>query len=357
MRLFKGKFGMAIPLVAVTAIVISACGSSTSGAGASGNNHKLSPGGLPAPELPNLKVGILEATTAHDLEVAVQEKLFQKYGLNVSLTKFTSEGAEITALLAGSIDVAAGIGVSEDLASQRTGNPLIAVMTEKDNLSDDLYSSKNVHNAAQLKGKAIAVSSFASVTYGEALLGLQFLGLKPSQVTITEVGDDAARRAALIAGSVGASLNDRSEAPQMESQGAHILAPLANQKKYTLPVSDVITTKAFAKKDPNTVLAVVASLIEGTHIFLTKPSVAITAAVNFEKVSQATAKADVDYDVIGWEPVNGISTLSDFKAALQLFVKSEPSLANVQPTSAFENTFEQKLKALGWYSKNHILAP
>jgi NitT/TauT family transport system substrate-binding protein len=304
---------------------------------------------LPTPEVSNVVLGLLQATTGHDAEIAIEQGLFQKYGLNITYHTFSSQGSEVQALQAGQIDIALNIGVAEDIASTLTDSPMVVVEEEKGNLSDNLYSSKNITTGNELIGKSIAVSSFGSVTYGEALIALKVLGLTQQQVTITQVGNDGARRAALAAGSVGASLNDESEKTDMLAAGFHELVPLHDLPNYGLPVGDTITTVAYEQKNPNTVLAVVAALIEGTHIFLTDPNVAIQAAMKFESVDQKTATANVQYDLAGWQPTNGIPRLSDFQAAQALYAKTDPSIATVDLSKTYTTQFTDKLQSLGWY--------
>jgi NitT/TauT family transport system substrate-binding protein len=342
----------ATPLALAAAVILTACGGSPSSSSASVAPGSA-PGTLPKPEVSQVNVGDLQATTAHDAEVALADGLFTKNGLTVNFQTFTSQGSEVTALLAGQIDIALGIGVAEDIASQNTNSQLEVVMTEKDNLSDNLYTSKNVKTAADLKGKSIAISSFGSVTYGEALIAVKQLGLGPSDVTITQVGNDAARRAALFAGSVAGSLNDESELSQMTAGGANVLLRLS-QLNYGLPVSDVVVTKAYAQKNPNVVLAIMASLIDGLHTFLNNPADAEAAAVSFEHVDMATATTNVEADIKGWRPVDGRPILADMQAAQALYVKTETSLANVDIKTTYTTKFVDQLKSLGWYSAKGI---
>jgi NitT/TauT family transport system substrate-binding protein len=303
---------------------------------------------LPTPEVTQVKAGTVPDTTAHDAEVAVEDGLFAKNGLTMTTQMFTTDGQMITALLAGQVDITFTAGVSGPIGSLRTNTPLVVVMMSHDNIPDNLYTAKNVKTAADLKGKSIAISSFGSDTYGEALVMLQQLGLSPSDVTITPIGDDAARRAALTAGSVAGSLNDRAEQPAMTAAGFNVLLA-STDITGKLPVSSVVTTKAYAQKNPNTVLAVVASLLEGLHTFLTNPTDAAQAAVKYEKIDLATATADVQADLPGWTPQNGRPTLAEFQLAQTFFEKTDPALAGVDVSQAFTTQFVDQLVSLGWY--------
>ncbi len=360
------SIGVALGLVACSATPQASTPPATSSLGQSSSTPSASPGNsaspsgsggsavvLPTPEVAQVKLGILNATTNHDVDVAIEDGLFAKNGLTVTYQVFTSESSMVQALLAGQIDVIGATGVSETIGSQKTNSPLVIGMVMEDNITDNLYTSKNVKTAQDLKGKSIAISSFGSSVYGEALIMVKALGLSSSDVTITPIGDDAARRAALAAGTVAGSLNDRGEAAQMTAAGFNVLLP-GSQLTTGLPTGAEITTRAYAQTNPNTVLAVVASLIEGLHSFLTNPADAAQAQAKLWSIDLATATTNVQADLPGWTPQNGRPSLADFQAAQALFVKTDPSLASVDVSQAITTQFVDQLKSLGWYQANGI---
>jgi ABC-type nitrate/sulfonate/bicarbonate transport system substrate-binding protein len=333
---------------AAATVLLTACGTSnaTNGASPSGT----SAAGLPAPETKNIRVGVIETTTAHDFEIAYEQNLFSKYGLTVDVHKFTGDGPLAQALAAGQVDFGldtAGVG---PIASQVTDVPLIVVACNKDNLGDILYSAHNITSANALKGKGIAISSFGSETYGEALIAIKALGLTTNDVTITPIGNDGQRRAALAAGSVGASLNDGSAINEMTALGFNALLSLGSLSN-GLPILNVVTQKSFASKNPNTTLAVAAAMIEGNHIFLTDIQAAVDAAVKYEGADRTKTQALVVTDQAGWHPANGIPLLIDWTAAEQLYAKTDAALSKVDPKSVFTTQYTDQLKSLGWYTK------
>jgi ABC-type nitrate/sulfonate/bicarbonate transport system substrate-binding protein len=222
-------------------------------------------------------------------------------------------------------------------------------MCVQSNIEDDLYTSKNVKTAQDLKGKAIAISSFGATTYGEALIAIKTLGLSPSDVTITQIGDDSARRAALAAGAVAGSMNDKSEHDAMIAAGFNDLL-LGTQMTSGLPTENLIVTKAYAQKNPNTVLNMVAAYTDALHVFRTNPADAIAAAVKVEKTDVATATNNVTYDHAGYAPWDGRMTLLDYQNAQALFAKTEPKLASVDITQVLDTQFTDQLQSLGWYA-------
>ena len=336
---------------AVLVLTIAACGGGVRSGASSSTSHFTSTSSklLPRPELAHVTMGVLVETGIHAAEIAIEHGLFKKYGLNATIDQFTNQSDLDSAMLAGQIDIVLTGAANAIMASQLTDIPTEGIFVGQTDITDNLWVSKSITKPQQLIGKAIAISSFGSTTYGESLITLKALGLKPSQVTITQVGDDAARQAALFSGAVAASFNDRAEEPLMKAHGMHSLFDLANPKHHIgLPSTMAVVTNAFARKNPNTVLAAVAGLLEGTHLFLTKPQLAIQAAVKFEHISYATAKANVDYDLNGWTPDNGIAPLSMWKADEVFFAKLDPSLAAVNLKKTFDAQFLTQLKSIGF---------
>ena len=309
---------------------------------------KLDSVGLPRPELRSIQVGWNVSATSHDVDIARFENLFQKYGVVVRIQQFTSDTTEIDALISGQIKIALNTGTGAVLASQLTSTPLESVFVGQTNITDNLYGAKGITTAQQLIGHAIAVSSFASTTYGEALIALKSLHLTSKQVTITAIGGDSARRAALISGSVGASLNDRAEAPQLLAAGASILLNFTTVKNADLLTGDVTTTKTFAKQDPNTVLAVVAALTEGNHTFLKHPSIAIKAGVAVQGATVAGETQQVQYDLQGFRPDNGYMKLLDWQESRIIYSATDPQLVNVTPSKAYTDQFINELWTSGF---------
>jgi NitT/TauT family transport system substrate-binding protein len=347
----------------VTALAFAACTGtastppSTQPSASTGNSvspsASVATGALPTPELTQVRLGVVDDITDHCGEIAIEDGLFAKNGLKVTTQVFTSDGSMNTALLAGQVDFIFPSGVSQVIGSLRTNSPLLVEFMSQDNITDNLYTTKNVKVPQDLKGKSIAISNFGSDTYGEALIMLRTMGLSVSDVTITPIGDDAARRAALAAGSVAGSLNDRAEHAAMTAAGFNTLL-LSTAITDRLPVSAALTTRAFAQQNPNTVLALVASMVEGQHRFLTNPTDAIQAAMKFEKIDLPTATLDVQADLPGWTPTNGRPTLTEFKDAQTLFAKTDAALASVDVTQAFTTQYLDQLVSLGWFQANGI---
>ena len=84
-------------LLGVALLAITGCGSTSTPTSSSGvpGVTVSGPGGsatLPTPETKTVRLGLLQATTGHDSEVAIEDGLFKKYGVTVTVQTFTSSG-------------------------------------------------------------------------------------------------------------------------------------------------------------------------------------------------------------------------------------------------------------------------
>jgi len=310
--------------------------------------------GLPRPELRTIVAGRQASASGQPLDIAQYRNIYKKYGLNVKVEQFTSDHTEISALLAGQIQVALDCSTSSILASQLTSEPLESVFIASTRINDDLYSTHNITTAQQLIGKAIAVSSFASTSYGEALVALKQLKLTPQQVSITAVGDDAQRQAALLSGAVGASINDRAESNALTPQGVNVLVDLPKIKNADFPAGNVAATKGFVNSHPHTMLDLVAAITESTKLFLHNHQLGLQATMAEEGITHSAAQQYVIYDSQGYRPVNGYIKLYDYQESRVIYERSDPQLVSMQPRDAFTDKFVDQLAQSGWDKANGI---
>ena len=188
-------------------VVIAACGggaSAPTAASAAAPAASAAAGQLPVPELTKIRIGL----SAGSEPVQFAEKLadtlgiYKKYGITtVEITGFEGDGKALQALVAGQLDFFVG-GASTGINSVITDTPLKLISMNSTTLDDFLVCQKDIKTPADVKGKAIAISTFGGTSHGSALIVIKGLGLTPKDVTITQVGGEGVRIAALKGGSV-----------------------------------------------------------------------------------------------------------------------------------------------------------
>ncbi|HET7487388.1 MAG TPA: ABC transporter substrate-binding protein [Acidimicrobiales bacterium] len=170
-------------LAVCAALVAGACGSdkTTSGAGASS-------------KATTVKLGFSAWPGWFPLQVAEEQGLFAKAGLDVKLTYFESYTDSINALNAGKLDANAQT-LNDTVSAIAAGSPeQVVLVNDNSTGNDQIIAKPGIASVADLKGKKIGVEE-GTVDHFLLLLGLEKAGLKPGDVEIQPLATDAAASA------------------------------------------------------------------------------------------------------------------------------------------------------------------
>lgn len=314
----------------------------------------LAAGELPKPEKTSVKIGRSGNPTIGTLPqiMATGLGLFKKYGVEVEWVHFSGAAQATQALVAGQVDLGDNSG-GPVVASLATSQPQQMVFVTRHNLTDYMYTRADVKTAADLKGKNVAISSFGSQSHAGALLAIKSLGLTERDVTITPIGTDATRLAALRAGSVAASMQDQAIAQELTPLGFNILVKLTDVKGIGgVPRTSLVVFPEFAEKYPNTTLALTAAYLEGITEMRKNPERAAVFLAEQGQIPLDNAKAQVAAEMAApWEPRDGRCEPSVFEFTKQVNIPSNPAIANVDPQKACTNKFLDQLKDMGFHKK------
>ena len=327
--------------------------------GSSGGVPSGSAGGaasLPAPELTSIRLGNSGSPTANTMHTiwAQCEDLPAKYGMEIEWLSFDGGSAAAQALLAEQVEVADNSG-GPAIASLATDSPMIIAYVTRDNLTDNMYAQPDIEDADDLRGGSVAISSFGSQSHAGALLALQVLGLTAEDVTITQVGNDAARLAALQAGSVTASMNDATQENELEGLGLNILVRLAEELEAGeggVPRTSLTFLQPFAEENPNTVLNLVAMYTEANHAWMQDPERSAECLAEAAEISLEEAQGEVDAVLTEpWRPLDGRCDPVVMDFALQTLLPENPDLEEVNAADACTNEFVEQLEEMGFQAE------
>ena len=345
---------LAIP-IAAAALVAAACGGAATPSPtvqpSTGATATAPSGELPKPEVTTLRIGI--STPNEPVQYA--EKLadtlgiYQKYGFtSVTVTGFEGDGKALQALIAGQLDFMVG-GASTAISSQTTDTPVKIIAMNSTKLTDGLWCGANIKTAADVKGKSVAISTFGGTSHGSALLLLKGLNYTDKDATITPVGGQSARIAALKGGSVGCAVVDMAEKDSMASQGFNVLF---DETKSDLQWgrSGLMSTAAFLQKNPNTALVVVAATLEAQQKMFTDPD---NSAKEFAKFAQL--KDDAALNAVKTFATYGSRSMAFTEGALQLpqqvLATQNAAMGTVDLKKTYDLTLLSKLKDIGFNAK------
>jgi NitT/TauT family transport system substrate-binding protein len=337
-------------------LIAAACGGGTSTAsptpGASTQAPATTaPGTLPKPEVTTLRIGI--STPNEPVQFA--EKLadvlgiYQKYGFtSVTVTGFEGDGKALQALIAGQLDFMVG-GASTAISSQTTDSPVKVIAMNSTKLTDGLWCGASIKTKADVKGKSVAISTFGGTSHGSALLLLKGLGYTEKDATITPVGGQSARIAALKGGSVACAVVDMAEKDAMAAQGFNVLY---DETKSDLQWgrSGLMATTAFLQKNPNTALVVAASAVEAQQKMWTDAAGAAKELAKFGQLKDdAALNAVTQFQTYGSRSM--LFTEDALTLPQQVLATQNPAMGTVDLKKAYDLTFLNQLKSNGFFAK------
>jgi ABC-type nitrate/sulfonate/bicarbonate transport system substrate-binding protein len=306
---------------------------------------------LPPPEQSNITMGGSGGYSSGGLPMlmAICDGIDHEYGLNVEFTAFSGASQAAQALLAEQVDVIDNSG-GPAIASLATDSPFKLVYVTRHNLTDTIFSQPEVTSADELRGGSIAISSFGAQSHAGVLLALKSLGLTENDVTITQVGNDSARLAALQAGSVTASVNDAAQEDALVDAGFNVLVRLTEVEGIGgVALSSLAVPVEFIEENPNSVLALVAMHVRGSVLMREDPEHAAECLAEFQGVSVEDAQHEIDVVLGGpWEPIDGRCHDEVMEFTQSVLVSVNPEIADVDPTEACTNQFIDQLEDIGF---------
>jgi len=219
-----------------------------------------------------IKIAYSSTDTLNQIWTIAQDAgFYRKNGLDADLVYIGSTTVGIAAIVSQDVQVgnAAGSGVAN--AAVR-GADAVSVACTINVLAYELVVLDTIKSAEDLKGKAIGISRFGSVSDVAARELLKGLGLRPMEdVKILQVGGAAERAAGFSRGVIAGFPSPPGNVNLIPGGLPHrILADMGDLKKpYPLPFICAVTTKSYLAKNRSIVKRVIMSLIEASHYFKT----------------------------------------------------------------------------------------
>ena len=225
--------------------------------------------GIAFPQPEQTAVSICESaisTGSMPIYYIEEHHLDQQWGMSVTYQEFEGNGPCSQALVAGQVDVADLSGQS--LSLQLTDAPTTDTYVIQNSATYILVCQASITDAASLTGKSIAVSSFGSFSYAQALLALQSLRLTTDDVTITAVGGHSGAARRIEGGAVGCDSEDHNQAEPLTAQGYNVLVDLSKVQTAGYVGLALEEPNSYIDANPNTSLALVAMYAQGAAQFL-----------------------------------------------------------------------------------------
>jgi len=180
--------------------------------------------------------------------IAVEEKIFQKYGFEVSPVFMGGSPLINSAILAGEFPIGY-TGGGAVISSRLGGSDLVAIASPLPVLTIDGWSKPEIKSIGDLRGKRVGVTRFGASSYFSALSMLEAGGVKPSEVTFIQNGGVGESLAALMGGRVDVCMIGYPFGLNAKNAGFNLLFR-PSQTEYGLFPTAVIAARESWLKDP-----------------------------------------------------------------------------------------------------------
>ena len=219
------------------------------------------------------------------LFIAVEERIFQKYGYEVSPVFMGGSPLINSAILAGEFPIGY-TGGGAVIASHLSGSDLIAIASPLPVLTIDGWSRPEIKSISDLKGKRVGVTRIGASTYYSALSMLESGGMKVNEVVFIQNGGIGESFAALQSGRVDVCMIGYPFGLYAKNAGFNLLFR-PSQTEYGLFPSEVVAARESWLKDArNRRVAVdfLRALNEGQHLARENAAAAKRALRRFTRV-------------------------------------------------------------------------
>jgi NitT/TauT family transport system substrate-binding protein len=198
---------------------------------------------------------------------------FKKYGLDATMIYVVSGVTTTQAVASGNAPIA-NANATDALRAIAAGAPLKIIMVGVDQFQHVFVARPGIKNPKDMKGKRIAVSRYGAFSDIQTRFLVRQWGMDPDRdVQIMQIGNSAARAAALAGGGVDGAVVTPGFIPAAKRAGLGVIFDLSTISiKFANAI--VIANTSLIKERPGVVKASMAAVIEGIRSWRASPGTA-----------------------------------------------------------------------------------
>jgi len=229
--------------------------------------------------------------------IAVEEKIFQKYGFEILPVFMGGSPLINSAILAGEFPIGY-TGGGAVIASRLSGSDLIAIASPLPVLTIDGWSKPEIKSISDLRGKRVGVTRFGASSYFSALSMLDSGGVKPSEVTFIQNGGVGESFAALTGGRVDVCMIGYPFGLNAKNAGFNLLFRPSQTEYGLFPTAVIAARESWLKdaKNHKTAVDFLRALNEGQQLARESAAAAKRALRKFTRVDDnASLQGSFEY--------------------------------------------------------------
>ncbi len=294
------------------------------------------------PDLTKLTVGYSPISAATlPFFIAVEERLFQKHGLEVVPVFFGGSPLINAAIMAGEfpIGLTGGAGI---ISSQLAGSDLTVIGSYLQVLTIDGMARPGIKSIEDLRGKKVAVSRIGASTYFAGLSMLDSRGMKPTDVAFIQAGGVGESYAALVNGAVDGAMIGYPFSLKAKQAGYALLFRPPDTEYGLYPNATIAARESWLKDPRNRKIAVsfLRAMGEGLHLSKTDAVASKKALRRYTRVQdEATLQGTFEF----FQPYFPAS-LRTIEKAMANAIKflDHPKAKQLDAKQTFNNSFVEE---------------
>jgi ABC-type nitrate/sulfonate/bicarbonate transport system substrate-binding protein len=227
---------------------------------------------------------------------AIEEKLFEKRGIDLVHVYIASSTIVLPALLTREVDVATLSGEAVVRAYHQGAKSLVLIGTQLDKFTFSLYTKPEIKTPQDLRGKILGVSRFGGSLDVSLRYGLQHVGLDPRRdnITLVQAGGMPEIMASLTAGKLDGAMLLSVYAFRGKELGYRELLDLG-ALDVSFPQGVTLSTREFLRDKRDLAKRFMAAYFDGLDLFLKNPRIGKKALARFTGVKEEKY-LDADYN-------------------------------------------------------------
>jgi NitT/TauT family transport system substrate-binding protein len=281
------------------------------------------------------------------IDVTRKAGLFKKHGLDVDLVYIQGSPILTAAMMSGQVPLSF-LGGAAIVASAVGGADTVYLGCAINTLYWRVFSSPEIKNVIDLKGKKIGVTTIGSQEDSVVRYLLKERGLNPERdVTVVAVGSAPTRLAALSKGFVQASTFIPPQDIAAEKLGLNVLIDMSKLGLYN-PGSCFASTKTYVRSHRDTVMRVMKAFVEGLKFYRDNKDFALKVTADFAQnrnidVLNSTYEVVTRFqDRVPYVNMQGIEFM------LKTLELRDPRARTFDPANVVDSSFIQELEKTGF---------
>ncbi|HMF52620.1 MAG TPA: ABC transporter substrate-binding protein [Candidatus Saccharimonadales bacterium] len=298
-----------------------------------------------------LRVAMASISTSQvNLWVPLDTGLFKKHRLDVDLVFISGAPIVNAALLAGEVAIAQG-GPAPSIQTNLKGAGTYIILGNTNRFPYQLVVAPNIKEIADLKGKRFAIARIGAADHSAVLFVLPRLGLQPErELSLIAVGAVPSRFAALVNGSVAATLLIPPETTKARSLGFRVLANFMDID-VDFQQNAIYTTKSFIDRKTDTLRRFVMAYSEGIHYIHTNPKGTQQIMKKYLKGDDKAIEEAYTEVVLKAAPKIPYPTKSGLQTLMKFMAATTPEIANTKPEDFIDTRLIKELEDSGFYAR------